>query len=200
MLKIFFITVAMITALTFAAQATETSPASFYAYAHNEGEYTVLLPEAPRVETIWADQPTPIPYLEGAAAAEGAVGEVASFTRVDPETEDYFDVKITFLKADKAFLAGLTQEKMHQAIENDYKDIRLENQNFDFLVGTGGVLKWATLTGFSVDKHDRPFYHAEHYLAGQKSILVVKTQYSVEHKKFEQYYKTLAGSITYRAP
>lgn len=195
----FFAAIGMVF-LTFAAQGQTAPSEQFYAYLHNDAEYSVLLPDAPRVETIWADAAEPPPYLDTLPAGEVSLGEVAIFMRTDPETEDVFDVKVTFLKADRAFLTGLTQDKMRQSLENDLKDLRLENVNFEFLAGREGARKWATLTGFSIDKQGHPFYHAAHYLTGQQSILVVHVKYHVENAQFERYYKMLAENITYHAP
>jgi hypothetical protein len=182
------------------ALAEDASPAPvprFYKYAHNDAEYSVMLPEAPRVATIWADEGN-VPYLEN-PPQEGAIGEIATFRRVDVKTEDSFDVKITFLKASRDFLAALTEEKMKAALENDFKDTNLDNKNLYFSAGANS-LKWATISGFSVDKNNRPFYNAEHYLTGKQSILVVKIQYNVENKTFADYYKNLTDNITYLVP
>jgi hypothetical protein len=195
--KIFFSLALAFAVFTLAAQAKEPKAPQFYKYAHNDAEYSVMLPEAPRVETIWAESKD-VPYLDK-WPKEGALGEVATFRRVDVETEDSFDVKITFLKADDAFLKHLTKEKMQAAIKKDFMGVRLDNAKFDFLVNDDNTLKWATLTGFSVDKNNHPFYNAEHYLTGQQSILVVKVQYSVENKIFQDYYKRLSENITYHA-
>jgi hypothetical protein len=179
-----------------APTSTDAGP-QFYKYAHNDAEYSVMLPEAPRVATIWADEGN-VPYLEN-PPTEGAIGEIATFRREDVKTEDSFDVKITFLKASPEFLAGLTEEKMKATLEGDFKDIKLDNKNLYFSTAANG-LKWATISGFTTDKNSRPFYHAEHYLTGRQSILVVKVQYNVENQTFADYYKKLSDNITYIAP
>jgi hypothetical protein len=184
------------------APAPAAAPASvaktkFYKYAQNDAEYSIMLPEAPRVATIWADEGN-VPYLEK-PPQEGALGEIATFRRVDVITEDTFDVKITFLKADQDFLAGLTEEKMKAALEGDYKDTKLDNKNL-YYSASANALKWATISGFTIDKNSHPFYHAEHYLTGRQSIMVIKVQYSVENKEFGEYYKTLTDNIAYLMP
>jgi hypothetical protein len=176
------------------AQAAEIP---YYKYAHDDAEYSVMLPEAPMVETIWADM-ADVPYLDDPPKT-GALGEMATFRRVDIDTEDTFDVKITFLKATPVFVDGLTEESMKAALKSDLKDIRLQNAGFDFST-TKGNLKWATLSGFSVDENNHPFFNAEHYLTGEQSILVIKVQYSVENRAFGEHYKKLADNISYYAP
>jgi hypothetical protein len=168
-----------------------------YTYAHNDAEYSVTLPEAPTVETIWADA-THIPYLEKPPTV-GALGEVATFKRVDIQTGEQFEVTITFLRASHDFLDGLTEEKIKAAIEKDIKSEHLTGQKFAFSTGKG-ALKWATMTGFMPDKGKHPTYREEHYLTGLQSILVIKIKYNVENETFQGYYKTLTDSITYHAP
>ena len=178
-----------------AETAVAPAPAlQFYKYAHNDAEYSVALPEAPQVKTIWADEEK-VPYLEH-PPLEGNLGEVATFRRIDAKTEETFDVKITFLKADDKFLAGLTEEKMKAALEDDYKGATLDNKDWHYSAG-GGSLKWATLSGFSVDKSNRPYFNAEHYLTGKQSIMVIKVQYNVENQSFGEYYKALTDNIAY---
>ncbi|MBI3441876.1 MAG: hypothetical protein HY052_08800 [Proteobacteria bacterium] len=182
---------------TVPAWAEDTSASLFYKYSNSDAEYTVMLPEAPTVSTIWGDDPK-IPYLENLPQDGEAVGEIAVLQRSDPDTRDYFDAKITFLKADTNFLTGMTQEKMQATLERDFKGIMLEEKKLDFSTSANNDLKWATITGFSVGKNNRPLYNVEHYLTGQQSILVIRVQYSLENKLFADYYKTLNDSITYR--
>ncbi len=171
------------------------SEETFYKYAHNDGEYSVMLPEAPRVMTIWADDGNPIPYLEN-PPKEGALGEIATFRRVDQKTEDSFEVKITFLKAPADFLSGLTEGKIKAMLEGDYKDAKLEVNNWYYSAGANG-LKWATLSGFNVDENNRAYYSAGHFLTGKQSILVVQVKYGVENPVFADYYKKMTDNITY---
>lgn len=167
-----------------------------YKYANNDAEYTVVLPAAPTVKTVWAND-TEIPYLENIPQNGQELGEVATFRRIDIQTNEIFDVQVTFLKTDHDFLSGLTQEKMLAAIEADFKGTSLENKKPDFSKTPNG-LKWAALTGFSTDKDKRPLYNAEHYLTGQRSIMVIRIQYNLENKIFANDYKQLMDSITYR--
>ena len=96
------------------AQAAKENkaPASYYNYAHDDAEYSVMLPEAPRVKTIWAESPETTPFLKDPPDDSSALGEIATFRRADIDTEELFDVKITFLKAKRSFLEGLTREKI----------------------------------------------------------------------------------------
>jgi hypothetical protein len=172
--------------------------AADYKYAHNDAEYSVMLPEAPTVETVSVDNGK-VPYLEN-PPKDIALGEIAAFRRADADTNESFDVKITFLKADNDFLSKLTEDKMKTALESDFKDVNLNDKKFDFSVNADTTLKWATLSGFSIDRYGHPSYNIGHYLSGKQSILVLKVQYSVENKTFADAYKKLADNITYLAP
>jgi len=171
--------------------------AAGYKYAHNDAEYSVMLPEAPAVETIWADAGN-VPYLEN-PPKDGAIGEIATFRRVAMETEESFAVKITFVKADDDFLTQLTEEKMKETLENDFKWSFLKEQKFSFSTDPKSTLKWATVSGFSLDQKKRPFYSTGHYLAGKQSIMLIKVQYNVENETFDDYYRKLSDNITYLA-
>lgn len=186
--KKLFLLLAFLTLLPLPAEAS-------YRYAHGASEYTVDLPEAPTASTIWAEDGN-IPYIE-TPPKYGAVGEVARFKRTDPKSGDFLEVRITFLKADRDFLLSLTEEKMKAVMEDEYKDMRLDNKKFSFTTGTD-TLKWATLEGFSVDRNNSLLYNATHYLTGQDSIYVLKTTYNIERKEFTDIYKVIANSIKFR--
>ncbi len=185
-----------------ATQAAAPAPglqaeSTFFRYANNDAEYSVMLPEAPRVATIWADSGQPIPYLDN-PPKEGSLGELATFRRVDQDTEDSFDVKITFLKAPAAYLSGLTEDKVKSMLQADYAGQKLENQDWYYSAGKNGLV-WATVSGFSIDQGSHPFYNAEHFLTGKSSILVVRVKYSVENPVFADDYKKMTDNITYLA-
>lgn len=191
--------VAFILALLIAAPAQAAKPLSYYNYAHNEAEYSVMLPEAPTSKTIWADNADIWPYLENPPGDLASLGEVATFKRVDIDSEDTYDVKITFLKAKPEFLDGITEEKAHAILKQKMKETPVQNETFHFSADKG-PLKWASLSGFTLDKNHHPAFHAIHYLTGQESILVVEVVYSVENKTFQEYYKTMVDNIRYTAP
>jgi len=191
-LKMFFSAVLVIAFLAVPAQAKD-DPIAYYRYAHNEAEYSITLPEAPTVQTIWGGY-VGIPYLMN-PPKHGFLGEVAIFKRVDINTEDGFEVTIYFLKADKTFLSWLNEIRMKKVLKREYSQIQLTDGNLAFSEGTGG-LKWASLTGFSVERN-RPIFNAMHYLTGKQSILVIKIRYSVENGLFQEYYETLIKSIKY---
>jgi len=171
----------------------------FYVYANNEAEYSVALPEAPTVETIWAGEGE-IPYIEN-PPQNGSVGEVAHFKRVNMETEDFFEVTITYLKANRNFLLSLNEEKIKETLQNELKKDLLNDAKFTYSANPeAGSLKWAALTGFTIAKNNQPLFHAMHYLTGQQSILVVKVVYNIDDPNFQGYYKNLIENITYHAP
>ena len=128
-----------------------------------------------------------------------AIGELATFKRADIDTEEMFDAKITFIKAKRSFIDGLTEEKIKDILQKRFKKTPLENPKFTFSAGTG-PLKWATFSGFTLDPHHHPAFTAIHYLTGQQSILVIQVMYSIESKTFQDYYDNLVNSITYNAP
>jgi len=193
-----------------AAQAGDTAPVQpgsvppvkqlvYYNYAHDESEYSVMLPEAPTVKTLWAASPETAPFVDNPPTDNAAIGELATFKRVDIDTEEVFDVKITFIKAKKSFLNGLGKDKIKDILIKQYKDTPLSNEQFNISPGKG-PLRWATLSGFSLDSHSHPSFCAMHYLTGQQSVLVVQVMYSIENKTFQDYYDHLVKSITYVAP
>lgn len=165
-----------------------------YTYLHSEGEYSVDLPEAPRSTTIWADKGD-IPYLSDAPAF-GSLGEIATYRRVDPETGDFFDAKITFVKAEKDALLKLTEDGIKQILENDFSALKLDSKQVSVSAGDP-PLKWGVLTGVSVDPSNRILFNTEHFITGLGSITVIRVQYSAENKTFESQYQDLVKSIKF---
>jgi len=184
-------------ALTFGLLFAHVPAAQAYYYIHNEGEYMVWLPDAPTGRTIWADDDgngkKTIPLLTKPPKF-GSLGEYADVERVDPESSDQFKVHIIFLKASRDFLTSLTKEKMYKELHKT--DVYLNNMQEHFSKGTD-TLKWATLIGYSVDKHNNLHYNAAHYLAGESSIEVIRVSYSLDNKTFQKYYDKLLASIRY---
>ncbi len=191
-----FVAVAF-SAFAFASPATAFQPRSTYTYIHNEAEYSVELPDAPMGETIWADGKAKIPYIDN-PPKYGSVGEYAELLRVDPDTGDKFDVKITFVKAERDFLLSMTREKMMQTLNDIFKETHLDQQTREEHFNAGAdTLKWATVTGFSADESNNLHFNAAHYLVGINSIMVLQVTYNVENKVFQGFYDTLAKSIKY---
>lgn len=191
MKKTFIAALALVAALSAAPKPAH----ALYVYIHNEAEYSIELPDAPLGATIWADQDKAVPYLEN-PPKYGSIGEVAELKRVDADSGDSFEVKITFLKADRDFLLSMTKEKMLSALKDLYAESALEDTKEVFSSGTD-TLKWATVTGYKVDQANALHYHTAHYLTGLESIMIVQVQYNLENKVFQKYYETLAKSIKY---
>jgi hypothetical protein len=181
------------------AQLPGKKEPTYYNYAHDEAEYSVMLPEAPTVQTIWSETPDTKLFLTTPPTDGASIGELATFKRVDIDTEETFDVKIIFLKARKNFLEGLTKDKIKDMLTKQYKDSPLSNAKFTISSGTS-ALKWASFSGFALDTYHHPAFYAIHYLTGQQSILVIQVSYSIENKLFQDYYDHLVNSITYVAP
>ena len=148
-LKVLFSVVLVAVFLAVPAEAEEWKAFKYYNYAHDEAEYAVKLPQAPMVETIWGEYGN-VPFLIN-PPKYGALGEVANFKQVDVNTEEFFEVEIHLLKADKKFLSWLNELRMKKVLKGVYSMIQLNNGNLAFSEGTGG-LKWASLTGFSVER------------------------------------------------
>lgn len=166
-----------------------------YTYIHNEAEYSMDLPDAPTGTTIWADRREPIPYLEDPPKF-GSLGEVARIRRADLDTGDAYNLEITFLKSERDFLLSMTKAKMLKALEELYKDARLENKQENFSSGSD-TLKWATITGFAVDENNNLLFNAAHYLTGLQTITVIRVSYNVENKTFQRWYDEMQKSIKY---
>ncbi|MDI1227163.1 MAG: hypothetical protein PSY14_05725 [bacterium] len=166
-----------------------------YTYIHNEAEYSIDLPDAPVGATVWADQKDKVPFLENPPKF-GSIGEIARVRRVDIDTGDTYETEITFLKAERDFLLSMTEQRMKDELNNLYKDMNLDNKQETFSAGSD-TLKWATLTGFTVDENNNLMFNSVHYVMGLQSIMIVKSRYNVENKKFQGYYDTMAKSIKY---
>lgn len=165
-----------------------------YRYAPGEGEYAMTLPEAPTAETIWADAKK-VPYLD-APPTSGPAGEYALLKKIDPSTNETFEVRIAFVKADEEFLAALTEDGIKKTLVSLFPDITVDTPKFSFSKGNGS-LKWGTYSGFSADQKGDVLYHAAHYLAGTESVMTVKVSYSAQNPTFAGYYKTFSTSIAY---
>lgn len=172
-----------------------TAAHASYTYLHNEGEYSIELPDAPVGRTIWADQKDPIPFLEDPGKF-GSLGEIATMRRTDPDTGDYFDVEVTFLKADRPYLLGLNEEKLMSFLKEAMKDTRLEAMKTTYSPGSG-TLKWATMTGFSVDDKNTLLYNSTHFLTGFDTITLIKIKYTAENRAYAAMFKDLQGSIKF---
>ena len=171
----------------------------YYNYAHDEAEYSVSLPEAPTVSTIWQESPETKAFLKQPPTDHAALGEVATYKLVDLDTEEMFDVQILFLRATPSFLQGLTDDKIKRMLTKKFGEVPLSGENFTVSNGAS-TLKWAQLSGFVLDAHHHPAFYAIHYLTGLQSILVVQAKYSIENKTFQEYYNHMISSITYVQP
>lgn len=166
-----------------------------YTYIHNDGEYSVTLPDAPSGETIWADQKKPIPFIEEVPKF-GSVGEIAQLRRTDPNTGDSFNVDITFVKSGSDYLLGLDEAGMRSLLEAEYANQSLERKNISYSQGSR-TLKWGTLTGFSVDRHNNLLFHACHILTGLETTTMIKVSFNAENEKFGDSYQKLKDSIKF---
>ena len=181
-------------ALTLASVPAHAQQEPFVRYAAPDGEYSVLLPEAPTVETLRSDGKQ-IKYLD-TTPSMGTLGEVALYQRVDSDTGEMISVRITTVKAEKPFLEGLTNEKITAVLEKEFENISLDKKKVNFSKGSQ-TLNWGTLTGYNVDQNNQLFFNAAHYLAGLNSITVIKISFSLENRKFKAEYEKISPSITY---
>ena len=166
-----------------------------YTYIHNEGEYSVTLPDAPSGETIWSDQSKPIPFI-GKVSKFGAIGEIAQLRRTDPNMGDSFNVDIIFIKSGGDYLMGLNEESVRKMLEDEYNNQALERKSVSYSQGSR-TLKWGTLTGFSVDRHNNLLFHACHILTGLETITMIKVNFNAENDKFGESYQKIKDSIKF---
>lgn len=188
----------LLTAVAFAlisavipAHAQDTA---FVRYAAPDGEYSILLPEAPTVETLRSEGQK-VRYLDTTPSV-GTLGEIAHYQRVDADTGEMISVHVTTVKADKAFLEGLTNEKMTAVLEKEFENVSLDKKKVNFSKGSQ-TLNWGTLTGYNVDPKNQLFFNAAHCLAGLNSITIIKISFSLENRKFKGAYEKIAPSIAY---
>lgn len=193
-MKYFIAALLLALSIALPAQAVEKE-IPFVRYSPAEGEYSLLLPEAPSAETLWGKQGKPLPFI-GDPPFFGAVGEKATFRQTDRNTGDTFEVSITFLKANKEFLKTLNQQKMIEDLEAGFKNITLDRREEKFTAGSD-TLKWATLTGFNINTDNSLVFHAAHYLVGLESISVIKMSFAIENKTYQAYYDKISKSIIY---
>ena len=195
-MKYFIATLLMAAFMVLPAQAQAPQKETpFVRYSPAEGEYSLVLPEAPSAETLWGRQGKTLPFI-GDPPFFGAVGEKASFQQTDRNTGDTFDVSVTFIKANKEFLKTLNQQKMISDLEAGFKGMTLDRREEKFTAGSD-TLKWATLTGFNISTDNSLTFHAAHYLAGLESISVIKMSFAIENKTYQSYYDKINKSITY---
>lgn len=167
-----------------------------YAYLHSEGEYSIVLPDAPLGRTIWADDKKPIPFLPK-PPRYGIVGEEATFRRMDTDRGDMFDVSITMLKADKEFLKGLNEEIITEMLKDRFSGLKLDDEQITFTtIGPG--LTWGVLSGFTVDAENNLQFNAGHFLTGAETITYMRVTYNAENPQFEEQYKKIISSVEYK--
>lgn len=176
------------------APTAQAQQSDFVRYAAPDGEYSILLPEAPTVETLRSDGQS-IKYLDKTPAT-GTLGEIALYQRVDSDTGELISVRITTVKADKAFLESLTNEKITAVLEGEFQGVSLDKKKVNFSKGSQ-TLNWGTLTGYNIDKDNRLFFNVAHYLAGLNSITVIKLSFNFENRKFKADYEKISPSIAY---
>lgn len=183
-------------ALLIALFTLASAPAqASYEYIHNDGEYSLVLPEAPTGHTIWSDDLEGVPFAEY-TIRYGSVGERASLHIADDVTGDIFNADILFLKVDPSFLEGLDSVTVVDILKNEAANLRLDNEKFSMSEGTG-TLKWATLKGFSISASNNLQYFTAHLLTGMETLMIVKSLHSLEHKEFHQYYQDMTASIKF---
>lgn len=166
-----------------------------YTYIHNDGEYTITLPDAPSGETIWYDYQGKIPFIDE-RPRYGSLGEIATLRRTDANTGDSFNIDITFVRSGRDYLLSQTEETVRTLLEKEYENQTLERKNISFSAGTG-TLKWGTLTGFSVDRNNNLMFHACHILTGKETTTMVKIAFNAENEKFGDTYQKIKNSIKF---
>lgn len=166
-----------------------------YTYIHNDGEYSVTLPDAPSGETIWYDQVGEIPFIEQRPKF-GSLGEIARMRRTDAVTGDSFNIDITFIRSGRDYLLGLKEQDLNSLLEKEYANQTIENKKISYSPGTG-TLKWATFTGFSVDRNNNLMFHSCHILTGFETVTMIKIVFNAENEKFGESYQKIKNSIKF---
>lgn len=178
-----------------APAAAPADPANMVRYVATYGEYSLLLPEAPQVQTLWAGGSAKVPYLDQ-QPEPGVAGETATYKRVDPDTGDSFEVRVTTIRAPESFLSTLTEQGMTDMLDKEFTGLSLDRRQASYSGGSK-TLKWATVSGYHVDKENHLFFDIAHYLAGLNSVTVVRISYNLENPGFQKYYDTIGKSIAY---
>ncbi len=174
---------------------------TYYDYANDESEYSIKMPQAPTVKTIWATSPETKLYLDDNLPKKTSfIGEVGLYALTDMDTEASFTAKTIFLKAPDSFLATLDSAKIQAILLKSYAHKVFISPKYHYSVNKSGILKWATLSGFTVDENHQPLFTATHYLTGLHSIFVVRITFSVTNPLYNRYYNDMVGSITYSPP
>ena len=167
---------------------------NFVRYASPDGEYSLLLPEAPTVETLRSGAEKS-PYLDSQPDI-GSIGERAIYKRVDPTTRETISITVTTVKATEEQLAALTEDGITKILEDEFKGETLEKKKISFSKGSQ-TLVWGTITGFGKGRKDVPVFNTAHYLAGLNSITVVRISLYMDNKGYREIYERVAPSISY---
>lgn len=194
MMTRFFAFVAI--ALCLITSPLQAQQESFVRYAAAQAEYSLLMPEAPSVTTIWANSTLPGTYAVTPPADLSAIGENALYRRVDSDTGDEMTIKVMTLQATEASLTALTQENVTSLLEKHVSGLSLEKQQTSFSGGSK-TLKWGTLTGYEMGKDQRLIFHSVHYLSGLQSVTLAHISFSLENRRFKNDYETIGRSIKY---
>ncbi len=182
--------------------AAKPAEIQYYNYANDESEYSIKMPQAPTVSTIWATSPETKLYLDGNLPKSSSfLGEVGLYTLTDMDTEESYRVKTIFLKAPGSFLASLNSATIEAILRKSYAHKVFISPTYHYSASkNAGALKWGTLSGFTVDENHQPLFTATHYLTGAHSIFVVRVSFSVTNPLYNRYYNDMVGSITYSPP
>lgn len=182
--------------LLMALPVSAEAATEYYTYSDVDLEFEMVLPDAPTGYTLWGDNATvPIPFVPSPAKA-GDVGEVAVLKIVDPETADMFEVRVTSVDASPEFLKTLTRERMEAEAKNALNGLKIDQEKTNY-AASGEVLKWATYTGYNIDRDNNLFFHAVHFMSGEKTVMMIKVSYNPENKLFTEHYNKLNQSIRY---
>ena len=174
------------------APAAPTGSTS-YRYAWSDCEYSVELPEAPKVRSIW-DTDTVSSRFEKPILL-GQIGEAATYKRVNIATGDSISADVMCMKTTSEFLNSLTMEKMHSSLGTSFKGKTMQGLKKNYSKGAE-TLSWATIAGYGFDKDKKTVFRVGHYLTGLTTIALITIEVSAENKEFMQQYDLIDKSIT----
>ena len=166
-------------------------------YANNYAEFSVGLPEAPSVRTLWADGEEKIPYLKNIPES-GSIGEIAFYQETDYSTDDKFTVEVTFLKVSDDFISKTNKATIFSMIKKDLAYLpKLENVNTKYDDTLNKPAKHAIVSGIITKKDKTTEFNSEHFLVGTESILVIRVRFNNKNPKHYNLYKEITDTIKY---
>lgn len=162
-----------------------------YRYSWADCDYNVELPEAPQVKSLWGDEK--LPDFEKISNM-GVIGERAKYYRIDWQTNDFINIDIICLLVPQTFLKELQPGKIFEYLEREIDAPNLSNMKKDTTRGAE-TLSWTSVAGYHFDSKNRAIYNIAHYLAGLRTVFVMKISYIADNPTFTAQFNMVNESI-----